>query len=661
MFKPSKIEILRDSITKVTQILSEKDIKVTQIGTTAYVERDNAGIPKLVNLPYIPEGASEDLLSAVQGFVDHEVAHVLFSDPKSAMKAKMKGKKIEALYGYFNDAFAEDKMRKAFRGSNRNLGDLASFYTDRKLKDRWQELDDSGASEKEKLGAMMGAVTRAWSGDVFYDDFMTDKWGDLSSVLDKVPEEFIESVKKINSSDDALKATNQFLKYIEVDEEQESDPENDDEEGESEGEGGKDSSEGGASADDEGGDDGKGDSSEGDDDEGEDESAGSAGKGGKDESEGGEEEEANASSSFGGVGDDDPFTEGMSGTGKFQDALNDEISKEFATSTNEYVALTTEFDQINVAPTHSQCEMFGDSNYIGKTTDNEHALEVENQLVNKMHEEAMLDVGASSKQLEKAFMSQNRTFFEPGKRSGRINPSSLFKLKTGDDRVFRKKVDVRAKNSAVSLVIDQSGSMCSNSRLQMASIAAYALATVLTRIKIPFEIIGFTTGAYTDKEISYSKRCELREKFQSQTGRMGFSREGKIIWNVYKSFDERFEYTQKCRMAAAYNHSVKMSSNADAESIALCAKRLAERQEPRKCMIVLSDGQPACAGSMLDQKTHLVETVRKIEKSGMDVVGLGIGTDAVKEYYSQNIVFNDSSEIASHVIGQLSRMLMQSA
>lgn len=672
MFKPSKIEILRDSITKVTQILTKRDIRVTQIGTSAYVERDKSGIPTSVNLPYIPDGASDELLSAMQGFVDHEVAHVLFSDPKASLKAKAKGKKIESLYGYFNDAFAEKEMQKAFRGSSRNLGELASFYTDRRLKERWAELEEAGASEKEKLGAMMGAVARAWTGDIFYDDFMSDKWDSLETVLDKVPQSFIDSLKKIESSEDALNATNTFLKYIEVDEEPPNpenddgdDDENGDGDGDEDGDGGSMgmvASSGGSDGDDdddeesEGGSGGSG-SDDDDDEESEDDSGGSGSQGEGDESENGKQ-------ASGGVGDDDPFTEGMQGTGKFEDELNNAIAQEFKDSPHEYVAMTTEYDEFVVAPTHAQADKFGGkaSAYLNKTVTDEKVLQKENELVNKLHEAAVVDVGAASKMLEKAFMSQNRTFFEPGKRSGRINPSALFRLKTGDDRVFRKKVEVRAKNSAVSLVIDQSGSMSSSSRLQKAAIAAYALAEVLTRIKIPYEIIGFTTGSfYGCDDIDYEKAEEIRETFREQTGRSQFSREGRILWNVYKSFDERFEYTQKARMAAAYNHSVHMSSNADAESIALCAKRLGERPEPRKCMIVLSDGQPACAGDSNDQNAHLKYTVKKIERAGIDVVGLGIASDAVRQYYSRNIVFQESREIAERVIGELSRMLITSA
>jgi cobalamin biosynthesis protein CobT len=350
----------------------------------------------------------------------------------------------------------------------------------------------------------------------------------------------------------------------------------------------------------------------------------------------------------------------MKGTGKFVDEINDAVAQQFEDSPSDYVAMTTEYDEFVFAPTLSQSIDFGESasEYLGKKAINEYALNKENDMVNMLHQDAVVDVGAASKQLEKAFASQNRSYYEPGKRSGRVNPSSLFKLKTGDDRVFRKKVDIKALNTSVSLVIDQSGSMCSKEKLRKASIAAYALAEVLTRMKIPFEIIGFTTGGYGEDGITRAEADKARHKFHEQTGRTYFSREGKILWNVYKSFNERFEYEQKCRMAAAYDHSVAMRSNADAESIQLCAKRLGERDEPRKCMIVLSDGQPACAGDSNDQNTQLVKVVKNIQKAGIDIVGLGVCSNAVESYYDKHIVFHDSSEIASRVIGELSRMLL---
>ena len=649
MYKASKIELLRESISKITQILSDKDIQVTQIGTKAYVRRDRAGKVTGVNLPYVPDSASDELLAAIQGFVDHEVSHILFSDAKAAREAKMKGESIETLYEYFNDAHAEKSMRQAFKGSGKNLNQLAKFYTEKRLEKRWEELSEAGASDKEKLASLMGAVVRAWSGDPYYESFMRDKWDDLSSVLDKVPESFIKKVAKTNSSQDALNLTNEFLKYIETDDDDKDDGDSDDEsEGENNQEGGDGAGSGGGKGDDDDQEEGEGQNSGGggDDDDSEDDDDSDEGDGGSggtqpDDSDGESDDEKTNNSSVGGSAS---FTESLRNEDNMDDVINEQVYKEMEDMNNsEYIPLTTQFDTFEKAKSLSQIRRTGDAQ--------------EAKIVKELHEECLLSLGAASKQFEKAFMAQNRTYYEPGKRSGRLNPSSLFKLKTGDDKVFRKKVDVRAKNTALTLVIDQSGSM-SGAKIKYAGIAAYVLASILDRIKIPYNIVGFTTGNYPSS--FWDERQDAIDEIREKYGR-GFSRDDVINMYDYKGFDERFDFEQKSRLATIYRGKVDMGANVDGESIMTAAGMLAKRPEERKCMIVLSDGQPAAGGNFRHLKQHTKDVVKRIEQSGIDVVGLGICSDAVSMFYDNHIVFEDPEEIATRVLGELARMLLKSA
>lgn len=73
-----KAVIVREAVIKLVQVLTERKIKVTQRGSKAYVRYNRDGSPSVVNVPYIPDDASEEYLAAIQGFLDHEVAHVLF-------------------------------------------------------------------------------------------------------------------------------------------------------------------------------------------------------------------------------------------------------------------------------------------------------------------------------------------------------------------------------------------------------------------------------------------------------------------------------------------------------------------------------------------------------------------------------------------------------
>jgi cobalamin biosynthesis protein CobT len=82
-----------------------------------------------------------------------------------------------------------------------------------------------------------------------------------------------------------------------------------------------------------------------------------------------------------------------------------------------------------------------------------------------------------------------------------------------------------------------------------------------------------------------------------------------------------------------------------------------QRREHSKVMIVLSDGYPAAAGAG-NLKAHLKKTVRDIEASGVRLVGIGIESEAVREFYTRNLVLNSVNDLPAAVMKQLRGLLM---
>ncbi len=73
--------ILREVVVKITQLLAGMGLQVTQRGTKAFVGTNKrTHKPEVVNIPYLPDNASKELILAIQGFIDHEVAHILETD-----------------------------------------------------------------------------------------------------------------------------------------------------------------------------------------------------------------------------------------------------------------------------------------------------------------------------------------------------------------------------------------------------------------------------------------------------------------------------------------------------------------------------------------------------------------------------------------------------
>jgi cobaltochelatase CobT len=102
-----------------------------------------------------------------------------------------------------------------------------------------------------------------------------------------------------------------------------------------------------------------------------------------------------------------------------------------------------------------------------------------------------------------------------------------------------------------------------------------------------------------------------------------------------------------------------MRENVDGESVLVAAMRLRSRKEARKIMIVLSDGQPACGGLRPALRHHLKRAVKEITQMGITVVGIGIQTDAVKDYYPKSVVINEVAELPGVVMGQLRQLLIE--
>ena len=204
-------------------------------------------------------------------------------------------------------------------------------------------------------------------------------------------------------------------------------------------------------------------------------------------------------------------------------------------------------------------------------------------------------------------------------------------------------------DTAVSLVVDCSGSM-SRDKIGLAAVATYAMAQVLERINVPCEVLGFTTVS-----IDSEANAEMKESIR-ELGRT-YSRYEGIYLPIFKSFNERLGLEQRRRIAYM-PHKSFLRNNIDGESVEYAAMRLLGRREPGKVMFVLSDGQPAAYGDSRALCRHLESTVKKVEKSGVRVMGIGILDDSVKHYYPKFAVLNNLEELPNRIMTELRAALV---
>lgn len=687
----TRISIVRESIIRIVRMLTEKKVQVTQRGSSAYVTYNHDGTPKVVNIPYIPEDATEELLVATQGFLDHEVAHVLFTDYEAVKIANQEG--FASLYNIIEDSFIERKMGAAFAGSGFNLSQVGAYflknYTDTRLK-------SMKPGDPAIEGLLIVPAIRAWAGQTVYKDYMAegDKWSLIKRITDRL-EPVIDRVAKVTNSMDAANLAREMKKLLEIAPEPESpappppkaakssgskakerkagekapkrkkraeEPETETEDAGEAGEGedgdeaaGAPSSGGSAPLDgseslppiesDYGPDEDDGDEDDGltpaaELDEGGDEDED------EDEDEPGEDEEATEVSTGGGSESAGGGSLGggpsMARSEDLYKGIEREIAKDFdeelskmitktATAGMEktrYKVYSKDFDRIEPL-------------VVRESTYKEEYLKDMQESVDHM-------VGPLQKDFERAIAAKSATTWSGGHRSGRLHAAALSRLSTGDERVFRRKHINNSKDVAVGLLVDCSGSMSGMGKIKAAAYAAYALASVLDRMNISCEVLGFTTKGEMPKEMFAE---ESKHGFR-------YARTQPLYIPVLKGFNERLNSDTKRRFASL-TAARWLNENVDGESVEIAAGRLSQRTEKRKVLFVFSDGQPACPGDWSQIHDHLHKVVKDVEQAGIEVMGIGIADNSAAKYYKKHVLLTNISDLPTTVIGEIKKILMK--
>ncbi|MDD8358246.1 porphyrin biosynthesis protein [Escherichia coli] len=204
-----EVQDFRDCVKRVVAMLSGKQIPVAERGNEAYVRYNRRGEPVLVNIPSIPDDASPTLMNAVRGFLDHEVAHILFTEPKVAMQMHERGKAPSTgLWNALEDVFIERRMGQVFNGTRRNLLATQSLVIDKYFRNKVPEavLACHGDQRELFLKFFLCPVIRAWDGQSPFIDFMEEHWRLIERPVALLKEHGIDvAVRNMSNTEDCVK------------------------------------------------------------------------------------------------------------------------------------------------------------------------------------------------------------------------------------------------------------------------------------------------------------------------------------------------------------------------------------------------------------------------------------------------------------------------
>tara|TARA_B100001063_G_scaffold236735_1_gene256844 strand:+ start:97 stop:1905 length:1809 start_codon:yes stop_codon:yes gene_type:complete len=215
---------------------------------------------------------------------------------------------------------------------------------------------------------------------------------------------------------------------------------------------------------------------------------------------------------------------------------------------------------------------------------------------------------------------------------------------------FKKEKDLEFKDTIVTLLIDNSGSMRGRP-ITIAAICADILSRTLERCSVKVEILGFTTKNW--------KGGKSRESWNKNDKPPLPGRLNDLRHIIYKSADTHWRQA-KNNLGLMLKEGL-LKENIDGEAISWAYNRIKKRKEERKILMVISDGAPVDdstlsvnSGDFLEK--HLKKTVKFIEdKTETEILAIGIGHD-VSRYYNRAIKITDVNELGDVMISQLSNL-----
>jgi len=250
------------------------------------------------------------------------------------------------------------------------------------------------------------------------------------------------------------------------------------------------------------------------------------------------------------------------------------------------------------------------------------------------------EINSMRSKLMRSLLAQQKRDWDYGREDGRLDTRRFVQAFGGRANVFKLRSDKAEVDTAVSILVDLSGSMGGANKIGLAQQCVVALAESIDSAGIKYEILGFTNnfGGVSCK----------REGVE-------YDRSAPLHMFIFKQFEERlFE----AKGAIAGIKHMNLWDNADGDAIAKTQHRLAARQESRHVMLVLSDGSPASSGCHKNISRYTRKAVDNAVKAGTDIIGIGIVDDSVERFYPKYTVVRDLSDLAGSALDQLSKALL---
>ena len=238
---------------------------------------------------------------------------------------------------------------------------------------------------------------------------------------------------------------------------------------------------------------------------------------------------------------------------------------------------------------------------------------------------------------------------EGGYRSGRLSATGMIRAACGSDDVFERRSVLSGVDSAVSVLVDCSGSM-SGPRLTAARDTAAVLTTTLARCSgVRTAVYSFTTGSHND-DVGNLGRA-LRDAAREDDLELGLDQVtplpklSSVSVERFKTFNE-----QPAALLGRIMHMHANGGTPTCEALQIVADDLAKQSAGRRVLILITDGDDG-------RPALLAKVVNRIMATGTIVLAIGIGSDVCTDAFPHAATVNSAAELGGATVTAMLRAI----
>ena len=261
-------------------------------------------------------------------------------------------------------------------------------------------------------------------------------------------------------------------------------------------------------------------------------------------------------------------------------------------------------------------------------------------------------VARLANRLQRRLQAQQNRSWEFDREEGILDAGRLARVVANPTTPLSFKVEKQAqfRDTVVTLLLDNSGSMRGRP-ISIAAVTADVLARTLERIQVKTEILGFTTRQWKGGQ---AREQWLKAGRPAQPGRLNDLRH-----IIYKAADAPWRRAR--RNLGLMMREGLLKENIDGEAVEWAHRRMVNRPEARKIMVVISDGAPVDDSTLSVNPSnylerHLRDVIAMVERRGaVELIAIGIGHD-VTRYYQRAVTITDAEQLAGALTEQLAAL-----